>query len=61
MANGLQTRVQYQCSFCGKNPDQVKRLIAGLGEANICDECVELWHRELDDSQPRGPRGAMTD
>ena len=22
-------KVQYHCSFCGKNQDQVKRLIAG--------------------------------
>ena len=25
------SRVQYNCSFCGKNQDQVKRLIAGPG------------------------------
>ena len=34
--------VQYHCSFCGKNQDQVKRLIAGPGAVYICDECVEL-------------------
>jgi ATP-dependent Clp protease ATP-binding subunit ClpX len=58
MATSQQTLVQYQCSFCGKNEDQVKRLIAGLGEANICDECVESWHAKLDDSRAPGPRGA---
>ena len=31
MANSRTTRVQYHCSFCGKNQDQVKRLIAGPG------------------------------
>ena len=31
MANSRQTRVQYHCSFCGKNQDQVQRLIAGPG------------------------------
>ncbi|MCY3886158.1 MAG: ATP-dependent protease ATP-binding subunit ClpX [Chloroflexi bacterium] len=36
------SRVQYHCSFCGKNQDQVKRLIAGPGAVYICDECVEL-------------------
>jgi len=36
------SRVQYNCSFCGKNQDQVKRLIAGPGAVYICDECVEL-------------------
>ena len=30
-----------KCSFCGKNQDQVKRLIAGPG-VYICDECIEL-------------------
>lgn len=30
-----------KCSFCGKQQDQVKRLIAGPG-VFICDECVEL-------------------
>lgn len=32
---------QYRCSFCGKNQDQVKRIIAGPG-VYICDECVDL-------------------
>jgi len=36
------SRVQYHCSFCGKNQDQGKRLIAGPGAVYICDECVEL-------------------
>ena len=58
MTNDLQTRVQYLCSFCGKNQDQVKRLMAGLGEANICDQCVELRHAELGDSPAPDPRGA---
>jgi ATP-dependent Clp protease ATP-binding subunit ClpX len=30
-----------ECSFCGKNEKDVKRLIAGPG-VFICDECVEL-------------------
>jgi len=43
MANTTRSsRVQYHCSFCGKNQDQVKRLIAGPGAVYICDECVEL-------------------
>lgn len=29
------------CSFCGKNQDQVRKLIAGPG-VYICDECVDL-------------------
>lgn len=30
-----------RCSFCGKNQDQVRRLIAGP-QVYICDECIEL-------------------
>jgi hypothetical protein len=29
------------CSFCGKNQDQVRKLIAGP-TVYICDECVDL-------------------
>jgi hypothetical protein len=29
------------CSFCGKNQDQVRKLIAGPS-VNICDECVDV-------------------
>lgn len=36
------TRQAYQCSFCGKSQEQVRRLIAGPGGIYICDECVEL-------------------
>jgi ATP-dependent Clp protease ATP-binding subunit ClpX len=36
------SRVTYNCSFCGKNQDQVRRLIAGPGAVYICDECVDL-------------------
>lgn len=32
---------QLKCSFCGKNQEQVKRLIAGPG-VYICDECINL-------------------
>ena len=32
---------QLKFSFCGKNQDQVKRLIAGPG-VYICDECIDL-------------------
>ena len=38
-------RVQYNCSFCGKSQDQVKRLIAGPGSVYICNECVESCNK----------------
>ena len=31
-----------RCSFCGKTQNQVKKLIAGIGDVYICDDCVEL-------------------
>jgi len=47
-------RVQYHCSFCGKNQDQVKRLIAGPGAVYICDECVELCREIInEESSPQ--------
>ena len=32
---------QLFCSFCGKNQEEVKKLIAGPS-VYICDECIEL-------------------
>ncbi len=37
-----------RCSFCGKNQDQVKKLIAGP-DVYVCDECVELCNEILDE------------
>ena len=45
---------QLQCSFCGKQQDRVKRLIAGPG-VYICDECVGLCQEILDEG-PGGDR-----
>ncbi len=42
MATTKGSRLQYQCSFCAKSQDQVKKLIAGPGAVYICDECVDL-------------------
>ena len=53
------SRVQYHCSFCGKNQDQVKRLIAGPGAVYICDECVELC-QEIINEESQGGRPATS-
>src|SRR5215216_2814131 len=55
-------RVQYHCSFCGKNQDQVKRLIAGPGAVYICDECVELCREIInEEASPQArPRAGAT-
>ena len=49
MASNRTNRVQYHCSFCGKNQDQVRRLIAGPGAVYICDECVDLCREIIDE------------
>ncbi|MDP6604888.1 MAG: ATP-dependent Clp protease ATP-binding subunit ClpX [Dehalococcoidia bacterium] len=56
-SRGGGSRVQYHCSFCGKNQDQVKRLIAGPGAVYICDECVELC-QEIINEEAQGGRTA---
>jgi len=39
--NDDQGRTLY-CSFCGKNQNEVRKLIAGPSSVFICDECVDL-------------------
>lgn len=46
MANNDENKIS--CSFCGKEANQVKRLIAGPN-VFICDECVELCKDIIDD------------
>ncbi|MCX8074633.1 MAG: ATP-dependent protease ATP-binding subunit ClpX [Clostridia bacterium] len=37
------------CSFCGRLKQEVNRLIAGPDGLLICDECVEVCHKILQD------------
>ena len=37
----LDQRRSYSCTFCGKNQDQVQRLIAGPGAVYICGEYTD--------------------
>ena len=48
----------YYCSFCGKNQNQVKRLIAGGGTNRpyICAECVTLCKEIIDGEFHPTPR-----
>ncbi len=41
MASHNDDNKKIKCSFCGKNSNQVKKMIAGPG-VYICDECVEI-------------------
>jgi ATP-dependent protease Clp ATPase subunit len=50
-------RSTYHCSFCGKNRDQVQRLIAGPGGVYVCDECIGLFR--VRDDQEQAEQGAV--
>jgi len=38
-----------RCSFCGKQQDQVERLIAGPRGMFICNECVDLCREIIEE------------
>jgi ATP-dependent protease Clp ATPase subunit len=40
MAQRQKKRFSYYCSFCGKEQDQVQRIIAGPKGVYVCDECI---------------------
>lgn len=44
----FEDKKQLKCSFCGKNQEQVRRLIAGPG-VYICDECIDLCQEIIDE------------
>ena len=48
-----------QCSFCGKSPEEVQRLIAGP-TAYICDECIDLCNEILREEGVAEPRKVRT-
>lgn len=48
MATQFTDQEEIKCSFCGKTQDQVKKMIAG-NNAYICNECVDLSKRIIDD------------
>lgn len=53
------SRGTYQCSFCGKGQDEVRRLIAGPGSVYICDECIALCN-EIIGEEELAPVGVRT-
>ncbi len=51
---GREARKMLHCSFCGRGPEQVQKLITGPG-VHICNECVGLCTdilREEDEREP---------
>lgn len=49
-------RSQARCSFCGRRPPAIKRLIAGPGAAYICDTCLQECTDILNDPTPFSPK-----
>lgn len=43
------TPPDYHCSFCGKDRDEVTRLVAGPHGVYICNECVDACRAILDE------------
>jgi ClpX C4-type zinc finger len=41
-----------RCSFCGRRPPEVRRMVAGPGAAYICDACLQLCEEILEDTTP---------
>lgn len=42
------------CSFCGKAQSQVKRMIAGPNDVQICSECVALCNQIIAEHESGG-------
>lgn len=49
-----------KCSFCGKDQDQVKKLVAGSG-VYICNECIELCSEIVEEELSQNTSEAMTE
>lgn len=49
-----------KCSFCGKDQDKVKKLVAGSG-VYICNECIELCSEIVEEELAQNTSEAMTE
>ncbi|WP_433301590.1 ATP-dependent Clp protease ATP-binding subunit ClpX [Staphylococcus aureus] len=49
-----------KCSFCGKDQDQVKKLVAGSG-VYICNECIELCSEIVEEELAQNNSEAITE
>ncbi|MDO4432144.1 MAG: ATP-dependent Clp protease ATP-binding subunit ClpX [Aerococcaceae bacterium] len=52
MSKKSTTMEGYFCSFCGKTPQEVNKIIAGP-DVNICDECVGLCQQIIEEELGR--------
>ncbi|WP_204190052.1 ATP-dependent Clp protease ATP-binding subunit ClpX [Staphylococcus sp. GDY8P79P] len=49
-----------KCSFCGKDQDQVKKLVAGSG-VYICNECIELCSEIVEEEVAQSESEGLTE
>jgi len=49
--NAVTQQRERLCSFCGKSQSQVKRMIAGPNDVQICSECVALCNQIIEKSE----------
>ena len=49
-----------KCSFCGKDQDQVKKLVAGSG-VYICNECIELCSEIVEEELAQSETEGLTE
>ena len=47
LRRGRGPRPQLRCSFCGKDQEQVRRLIAGPRGVYICNDCITLCNQMI--------------
>jgi hypothetical protein len=51
MADDYATK-DLKCSFCGKDQNEIEKLVCGTRGANICDKCIELCNDIMLDRVP---------
>ncbi|MCD8307952.1 MAG: ATP-dependent Clp protease ATP-binding subunit ClpX [Clostridia bacterium] len=52
-------KTENTCAFCGKPESQVKRLIKGLNDVCICDECVAVCSEMMKEMEPKAQTEAV--
>ena len=44
----IESSTEISCSFCGKNKTQVEKMLSGIDNIYICNECVHLSYGVLE-------------
>lgn len=42
---------QHYCGFCGKDQDEVERMLAGPC-IEVCNECIDMMHKMVHEPKP---------